>query len=63
MFWASSDNTGIILKTTQMAGRCWGGFNKVRHVLNTSGGIGKVAGIRGYGKRGRGVKIFHSMLK
>ena len=35
----------------------------MRHVLNTRGGSGTFLGICGYGKRGRGVKIFHSMLK
>ena len=29
---ASSDHTGVILITTQMAFICWGGVNKVLHV-------------------------------
>ena len=30
--WASSNYTGVLKKTTQMAGRCWGGVKKVRYV-------------------------------
>ena len=31
-FWASSDYTGALKKTTQMAGRSSGGVNKLRQV-------------------------------
>ena len=31
-------------KTTQMAGTCWGGVDKMRHILNTSGGSENFAG-------------------
>ena len=30
--WASSNYTGVLNKTTQIAGRCWGGVDKLRHV-------------------------------
>ena len=30
--WASSNHTVVLLKTTQMAGKCLGGVNRVRHV-------------------------------
>ena len=30
--WDSSDNTGVLEKTSKIAGRCWGGVEKVRHV-------------------------------
>ena len=54
--WSSSNHTEVLSKITQMAGRYWGGVNKVRYVLNTSVGSGNFAGIRGYGKRGRRIK-------
>ena len=43
--------------------RCWGGVNKVRHVLNTRGGSGTFLGICGYGKRGRGVNNISLYVK
>ena len=30
--WASSDYTGVLKKTSKTKVRCWGGFEKVRHV-------------------------------
>ena len=30
--WASSDNTGVFEKTTEMAGRCWWGVVKMREI-------------------------------
>ena len=54
--WASRNYTGVLKKTYKMAGICWEGFDKVRHVYNTSGGSGKISGICGYGKGGRGIK-------
>ena len=30
--WDSSDDTGAIKKTSKIAGRCWEGVNKVRHL-------------------------------
>ena len=30
--WASSNNTGVLEKTTEMAGGCRGGVDEVRHV-------------------------------
>ena len=54
--WAGSYYTGVIKKTYKIAGRCWGGVDKVRRVQNTSGGSSKFAGICGYGKGGRGIE-------
>ena len=32
MFWTSSNNAGVFEKTTDMAGGCQGGVDKVRNV-------------------------------
>ena len=61
--WAISDYTGVLEKNTQLAGRCWGGVKNSSTIKIQAVEAANLAGICRYGKKGRGIKIFHSMFK